>query len=128
MQKNNIELITIKDKCYPKNLKQIYDPPVTIYLKGNKEVLNQKSIAMVGCRLCTNYGKTVAKKIAYNLSLNNINVISGLARGIDTYSHVGTLKANGTTIGVLGSGLDRIYLREGMAKISRACFTALCRA
>ncbi len=112
IEKNNIEIITIKNEYYPENLKKIYDPPVILYLKGNKEILNQKSVAMVGCRLCTNYGKTVAKKIAYNLALNNINVISGLARGIDTYSHIGTLEANGKTIGVMGCGLDRVYPKE----------------
>ena len=112
MQKNNIQTITINDKYYPEKLKQIYDPPVVLFLKGNKKILNQKSIAIVGCRLCTSYGKEVAKKMAYDISLNNINVISGLARGIDTYSHVGTLKANGKTIGVMGCGLDRIYPEE----------------
>ena len=112
MKENNIQTITIKDKYYPEKLKQIYDPPVVLFLKGSKEILNEKSIAIVGCRLCTNYGKEVSINIAYNLALNNINVISGLARGIDTYSHIGTLKANGKTIGVLGCGLDRIYPEE----------------
>ena len=112
MQKNEIQLITINDEDYPQKLKQIYDPPVILYLKGNKKVLNEKSIAIVGCRLCTNYGKNVAKKISYNLSVNNIIVISGLARGIDTYSHIGTLLANGKTIAVMGCGLDRVYPEE----------------
>ena len=112
MQKNEIELIKINDEDYPERLRKIYDPPVILYLKGNRKILNEKSIAIVGCRLCTNYGKEVAKKIAYNLSLNNINVISGLARGIDTCSHLGTLAANGKTIGVVGCGLDRVYPEE----------------
>lgn len=101
MLKNNIEIITIYDKEYPQKLKEIYDPPALLYIKGNKEILKEKSIAIVGCRLCTKYGEKIAKNLAYNLSLNNINVISGLARGIDTYSHIGCLQANGTTIAVV---------------------------
>ena len=102
MQKNKIQTITINDKYYPEKLKKIYDPPVVLYLKGNKEILNNTSIAIVGCRLCTSYGKQVSKKIAYNLSMNNINVISGLARGIDTYAHIGTLNGKAKTIGIMG--------------------------
>ena len=102
MQKNNIQTITIKDKYYPEKLKHIYDPPVVLYLKGNKEILNNISIAIVGCRMCTSYGKEISKKIAYNLSMNNINVISGLARGIDTSSNIGCLNGNAKTIGVMG--------------------------
>ena len=112
MQKNKIELITIYDKYYPKRLKKIYDPPIVLYLKGNKEILNNLSIAIVGCRLCTSYGKKIAKKIAYNLSENNINIISGLARGIDTFSHIGALKGKAKTIGIMGCGLDRVYPAE----------------
>ncbi len=112
MQKNDIQTITINDINYPEKLKQIYDPPIVLYLKGNKKILNEKAIAIVGCRLCTNYGRIVAEKIAYNLSLNNINIVSGLARGIDTSSHIGSLNANGKTIGVMGCGLDRVYPEE----------------
>ena len=111
MQKNNIDLLTIYDKEYPSKLKNIYDPPVVLYIKGNKEILKEKSIAIVGCRLCTRYGENIAKKIAYNLSLNNINIISGLARGIDTCSHVGCLSANGKTVAVV-----RMWIRYSISK------------
>lgn len=112
MNENNIEIINIYDKNYPDKLKLIYDPPIAIYIKGNKNILNEKSMAIVGCRMCTKYGENIAKKLAYNLSLRNINVISGLARGIDSYAHKGTLKANGKTIAVVGCGLDRVYPTE----------------
>lgn len=112
MKNNNIELINIYDKYYPDKLKVIYDPPAILYVKGNKEILKEKAIAIVGCRLCTKYGENMAKKLAYNLSLNNINVISGLARGIDTYSHIGCIKGKGKTIAVVGCGLDRVYPEE----------------
>lgn len=112
MSENNIETITIKDKYYPDKLKVIYDPPVVLYSKGDKTILNKKAMAIVGCRLCTEYGKITAKKIAYNLSMNNINVISGLARGIDAAAHTGSLAGTGKTIAVVGCGLDRVYPEE----------------
>jgi len=112
MQKNNIEILTIYDKEYPKKLKEIYDPPAILYIKGNKKILKEKAIAIIGCRLCTRYGEFAAKNMAYNLSLNNINIISGLAKGIDTYSHIGCLKGNAKTIAIVGSGLDMVYPNE----------------
>lgn len=112
MQKNNIDIITIYNKNYPDKLKVIYDPPVVLYIKGNKKILNNKAIAIVGCRLSTKYGENIANKLAYNLSLNNINVISGLARGIDSCAHKGCLRTKGKTIAVVGCGLDRVYPEE----------------
>lgn len=112
MSKNDIEIINIYDKEYPDKLKLIYDPPIVLYIKGNKKILNEKSVAIVGCRLPTKYGENIAKKIAYNLSINNINIISGLAKGIDTCSHKGCLKAKGKTIAIVGCGLDRVYPEE----------------
>ncbi len=115
MKKYNIEIITIKDKEYPDKLKVIYDPPIVLYIKGNKEILNEKSMAIVGCRSCTKYGENIAKKLAYNLSLTNINIISGLAKGIDSFAHKGSLAAKGKTIAVVGCGLDRVYPEENKA-------------
>lgn len=112
--KNKIELITIFDKNYPQNLKSIYDPPIALYVKGNKTVLNTKSIGMVGCRLCSKYGELQAKKISYDLAKNNITIVSGLAKGIDKYSHIGCMSAKGTTIAVLGNGLDIMYPHENL--------------
>ena len=112
MNENNIDIITINDKEYPDKLKVIYDPPVVLYVKGNKNILNNKSIAIVGCRMSTKYGDNIAKKLAYNLSLNNINVISGLAKGIDSFAHKGALNQKGKTVAVVGCGLDRVYPEE----------------
>lgn len=112
MKNNNIDIINIYDENYPDKLRKIYDPPIVIYIKGNKEILNEKAMAIVGCRLCTKYGETQAKKLAYNLSMNNINVISGLARGIDSHAHKGSLMSVGKTIAVVGCGLDRVYPEE----------------
>ena len=103
MQKNNIEIICINDKRYPQKLKNIYDSPQILFLKGNANILNDKSIAIVGCRDCTEYGRIVAENISYNLANNDITIVSGMARGVDTYSHLGCIKAKRKTIAVLGS-------------------------
>lgn len=120
MQKYKIDIININDKKYPQILKQIYDPPISLYIKGNVEILNGKNIAIVGCRNSSKYGEEAAKYFAYNLSTKGINIISGLARGIDTYAHIGNLGAMmhndndicGKTIAVVGTGIDIIYPKE----------------
>ena len=109
---NKIEVINIYDKDYPPKLKEIYDPPVTLFVKGNKNIINDYGMAIVGCRNCSDYGKYVAIKFAYDLGHNNINVISGLAKGIDTFAHIGALSAKGKTIAVVGGGLDTVYPKE----------------
>ena len=114
MQKNNIDILTIEDKNYPKLLRKISSPPINIYVKGNKEILNKVSIGIVGCRVASDYGKNVAQNFAYNLAKNNINIVSGLARGIDSFSHIGAIKAKGITVGVIGNGLDMIYPKENI--------------
>lgn len=114
MQKYGIDIINIKDKEYPQILKNIYDPPISFYIKGNKEILNNNSIAIVGCREATEYGKKAAKYFAYNLSKKGINIVSGLAKGIDSYSHIGTFQNEGKTIAVIGNGLDMIYPSENV--------------
>ena len=112
LNKNRINIITLYDRSYPEKLRKIYDSPVMLYAKGNINLLNSKSIAIVGCRDCTNYGKNVARKMAYELAKQNITIISGLAKGIDKYSHIGALEGEGNTIAVLGHGLDIIYPAE----------------
>ena len=102
----------MENEKYPILLKQIYDPPKCLYVMGNIEILNNQSIAIVGCREATEYGKKAATYFSYNLAKQNVTIVSGLARGIDSYSHIGTLKANGKTIAVIGSGLDIIYPKE----------------
>lgn len=109
IKKYNIKVININNNYYPANLKNIYDAPVVLYAIGNIELLKEKSIAIVGTRRCTNYGKKVAKQISAEITMYNLNVISGLAVGIDTQAHIG---AHGKTIAVLGSGVDIIYPEE----------------
>lgn len=112
MQKNNIKMITLQDEKYPQKLKNIYDPPVVLYIKGNVDILNDLSIGIIGSRNCTEYGVKIAKHFAYNLARNNINIVSGLAKGIDKYAHIGAIRAKKATIAVIASGLDIIYPEE----------------
>ena len=110
MIKNDIDIISIQDEEYPKMLKEIYDPPISLYCKGDKTILNQRAIGIVGCREATEYGKGAAKYFAYHLAKENFNVVSGLAKGVDSYAHIGT--NCGKTIAVLGNGLDTVYPKE----------------
>ncbi len=109
-----IEEISIKNNEYPNQLKNIYDPPAKLYVLGNRSILNQKNFAIVGSRKATEYGKKVAMQISKELSENSLNIVSGLAIGIDSYAHLGCLQVKdaGKTIAVLGSGLDVIYPKE----------------
>lgn len=112
INKNEIEVISINDKQYPEKLKNIYDPPVIIFAKGNMKLLNEKAVAIVGSRETNEYGKKQAYEISYNLSKNNITIVSGLAKGIDEMAHLGALNANKNTIAVIGTGHDIVYPKE----------------
>lgn len=120
MEKNSIDIISINDEEYPQILKEIYDPPISLYIKGDKNILNNKSIGIVGCRKASEYGEKSAKYFSYNLANQNFNIVSGLAKGVDTYAHVGSICAIkednyalvGRTIAVVGNGLDTIYPQE----------------
>ena len=118
MIKHNVDIISIQDDEYPQLLKNIYDPPVSLYIIGNKQILNNDAISIIGCRDCSPYGSNVAKELAYNISKQKINIVSGLAKGIDSMAHKGVVLAKEKTIAVLGNGLDTIYPKEniGLAK------------
>lgn len=116
---DGIKFITKEDKEYPEKLKNIYDFPYWLYVKGNVSILNELSVAIIGSRNCSKYGENVAKDIAIDLAEKNITVVSGMARGIDTYAHIGSLIGNGKTIAVLGSGFDNIYPKENEMLIKK---------
>ena len=107
-----ITKINQNDKLYPYILKQIYDPPKYLYINGNEQILNSKCIAIIGSREPTEYGKKIANYLSYNLAKQGYTIVSGLAKGIDSYAHIGALNANGKTIAVIGNGLDIIYPKE----------------
>lgn len=111
-----IEEISIESEEYPEQLRNIYDAPLRLYVLGNKALLSGKGIAIVGSRKATKYGEKIALQLSERLSENGINIISGLALGIDTCAHLGTLQKNniGKTVAVLGSGLDEIYPKQNI--------------
>ena len=109
-----MKIIYQADKFYPKKLNEIYSRPAKIYLMGNEEILNKPSIAIIGCREASDYGKKMAFEFAYKLASKGIVIVSGLARGIDSCAHLGAVKAKGQTIAVLGSGLNNIYPKENL--------------
>lgn len=106
--------ININDYIYPEQLRNIKKPPKQLYLEGNIELLNTKGIAIIGSRVCTKYGEKMAKKFAKNLCAQGFTIISGLAKGIDSFAHIGSMSINGNTIAVLPSGLKCIYPEENI--------------
>ena len=105
-------IISLSDPEYPSRLKEIYDPPVVLFVKGCVEVLAQPGIAMVGTRHPTPYGSGMAERLSTDLAARGLVIISGLARGVDTASHRGAVAAKGKTVAVLGTGIDVMYPRE----------------
>lgn len=109
-----VKEIKIGDKLYPKKLLHIYQPPKCLYVLGNATILNEPSIAIIGCRRCSDYGKKVSYYFAEELSKRKIVIVSGLAKGIDAYAHKGALNVKSKTIAVLGCGLDIVYPSENL--------------
>jgi DNA processing protein len=112
LQKINGKIITIWDESFPLLLKKIYDPPLLLYIKGSFTQEDEFSIAVVGTRQPTGYGKIQTERIAADLANQNITIVSGLARGIDSIAHRTALKNGKRTIAVTGSGLDVVYPPE----------------
>jgi len=110
---NNIKILSINDSNYPELLKRTKAAPLLLSVKGsNLSALNMPSVAVIGTREVSKYGFQIGERIAYLLAENNINVISGLAKGCDTSAHIGCLRGKGTTLGILAHGLDYIYPKE----------------
>ncbi len=107
----NITVIDIFDESYPKILKEISNPPIVLYVKGNISILNDFLFSIVGTRIPTLYGIEMAESFAAKLASLGITIISGLARGIDTAAHKGALKT-GKTLAILGSGILNVYPKE----------------
>lgn len=112
LQNLKISVYTLEEDEYPKELINIYNPPPILYLKGNINLKDNFCISMVGSRNATFYGKQVAQKLAYELSERGITVVSGMARGVDSFSHIGALKGKGKTVAVLGNGINIVYPNE----------------
>jgi DNA processing protein len=109
---NNYVIITYSDSSYPRYLREIPDPPLVLYVYGELSTEDESSIAIVGTRTPSTYGKLVAEKLSVELVKRGLTIVSGLARGIDTAAHRGALTADGRTIAVKGCGLDVHYPPE----------------
>ena len=107
-----VMIVSGEDAYYPARLKEIYDPPLVLYVRGDPEVLTRPGIAMVGTRHPTPYGSGMAERLACDLAGQGLVIISGMARGVDTASHRGAITAKGKTVAVLGTGVDVIYPKE----------------
>jgi DNA processing protein len=118
LAKAGAAFITTRDEGYPKLLKEIHDPPIGLYRKGDY-LFGQPGVAVVGSRRTTLYGQAVAKKLGADLAKLGFCVVSGLARGIDTAAHEGALSVGGKTAAVLGTGLDIIYPSENLGLYRR---------
>ena len=111
-EQHNIRIVTLFDKEYPEPLSHLDNAPAILYVKGDLIEEDGLALAMVGSRLMSEYGRKIAWDLSYELASAGLTIISGMARGIDTVSHSGALKAGGRTIAVLGCGLDICYPAE----------------
>ncbi|MBI4301301.1 MAG: DNA-protecting protein DprA [Chloroflexi bacterium] len=109
LERHRVKALTWKDPAYPPRLKQIYDLPPILYVRGNLLPDDEWAVAVVGTRRATSYGKAAAEDIVDDLARSNITIVSGLAKGIDAIAHQTALKNGGRTIAVMGCGLDMVY-------------------
>src|SRR5688572_15877381 len=113
VRKFGADLLILDDGVYPAMLREIYDPPIALYVKGAwEECLEQPCVAIVGSRRCSTYGQNAALMLGRDLAQRGVTVVSGFARGIDASAHRGALEGGGRTIGVLGTGIDEVYPRD----------------
>lgn len=112
-------VVTQDDSEYPELLRQIYDPPIVLYVKGTLDAQDKNGVAIVGSRQTTHYGIEVARKFGYQLAYIGVTVVSGGARGIDTAAHQGALSAKGRTICVLGTGINIVFPPENAELFER---------
>ena len=112
MKLNKIKQLNFGEENYPRSLRNIYDPPITIFYKGNINLIKTRCVSVIGSRNATQYGLVTSYKIGKDCAMSNFTVVSGMARGVDTMAHKGALNEKGNTIAVVGCGLDKVYPAE----------------
>ncbi len=112
IEKSGVTVVTKDDASYPKHLREIYDPPLVLYVRGELTEMDALAIGIVGSRRTSLYGQEMARKLSFQLARLGVTVVSGLARGIDTLAHKGALQAKGRTVGVIACGIDQMYPPE----------------
>ncbi len=128
--KLGVWIVHLEDPRYPPALRQIYDPPPVLYIKGTVERADNLAIGIVGCRRCSLYGQEQSSRLAHLLAATGFTIVSGMARGIDTAAHTGALAAEGRTLAVQGCGLSRVFPPENaklfqLISASGACISEL---
>src|SRR6266436_2819856 len=107
------EILVLDDGVYPSLLREIYDPPIVLYVKGEwSKCLDQPCVAIVGSRRCSTYGQNAALMLARDLAQRGVTIVSGFARGIDAAAHRGAIEGGGRTVAVIGTGIDEVYPRD----------------
>ncbi len=107
------DVLVIDDGTYPTMLREIDDPPIVLYVKGDWQAcFDQPGIGVIGSRMCSTYGENASEMLARDLASRRLTIVSGLARGIDTAAHRGAIRGNGKTIAVIGTGIDSVYPKE----------------
>lgn len=119
VDEEKLTLLTQEDTLYPKLLRNIYDPPLVLYVRGQLTERDHNALAIVGSRHATQYGLATSKKLAFQLAYAGYTVVSGLARGIDTAAHEGALAGKGRTVAVIGAGHGKLYPPENKALAER---------
>ncbi len=109
------DILILDDGSYPFLLREIADPPITLYVKGDWQAcLDAPCIAVVGSRRCSTYGKNASEMLSRDLASKGVTIVSGFARGIDSAAHLGAISGKGRTVAVLGTGIDRVYPKENI--------------
>lgn len=112
LAKTGASFITYEDPTYPERLREIFDPPALLWIRGNVQLLSQPSLAVVGTRHPTPYGTGMAEMLSRDLASRGLVIVSGMARGIDTAAHKGAIAAKRPTIAIWGTGVDVVYPKE----------------
>jgi DNA processing protein len=113
LERLGAQVITLEDEDYPPLLREIYDPPIALYVRGDlKRACERPCLAVVGSRRCSTYGINAAASLARDLAAQGLTIVSGMARGIDAAAHRGALEAAGLTVAVVGTGLEMTYPKE----------------
>ena len=119
LEKSGGRIITLEDEAYPPRLRDIYDPPALLYLKGELKKEDELAISIVGSRKTTPYGRWITEKISQTLVRYGVTIVSGMARGVDSVAHWGAISGGGRTLAVLGCGVDVVYPPENRNLFSK---------
>ncbi|MDP3016791.1 MAG: DNA-processing protein DprA, partial [Deltaproteobacteria bacterium] len=119
LEKSGGRIITLKDEVYPPRLRDIYDPPALLYLKGELKKEDELAVSIVGSRKTTPYGRWITEKISQTLVRYGVTIVSGMARGVDSVAHWGAISGGGRTLAVLGCGVDVVYPPENRNLFSK---------